>query len=114
MDDAFWLQLSDGATCLLSTKDRTACVLLASPGSGDTPPFRQRATGVIQALYRIESGELLAPCCSYWEQSPDKVVQMHCSTLWSFRPNEATVVESQACDSTVRCTCHHTRRADLS
>ncbi|KAK9826067.1 hypothetical protein WJX74_009790 [Apatococcus lobatus] len=50
------LQLSDNATCLLSTKDKTACVLLASPGSGDTPPSRQRATGVIQALYRIESG----------------------------------------------------------
>ena len=54
------LQLEGTATCRLSTKDKTACVQLASPGSGDTPPSRQRATGLIQALYRIESGELLA------------------------------------------------------
>ena len=55
-----FLQLSDTATCLLSTKDKTACVLLASPGAGNTPPVRQTAIGVIQSLYRIESGELLA------------------------------------------------------
>ncbi len=54
------VQIEDEASCLLSTKDKTACVLLASPGFGDTPPSRQRATGVIHALYRLESGLTLS------------------------------------------------------
>lgn len=82
-------------------------MLLASPGSGDTPPSRQRATGVIQALYRIDSGELLASMrlSLHALQHPFSSEEMHCSTV--FNPESMSQIGVHCLD--LRRACKQTR-----